>query len=814
MDVEQAQETQKFRGKLYALTEDSAWLDAGTGFTQVVGTGDARRLIFRCEESGKILHDRPIFKGDVYQLQGEGERQTIIVWEDQEDQKDWALSFQDPDGTVEIWEALCNKPQALAEVKRYLPFPSFNTLQELRSKLIFVPPSQREAFANECLNPQFLSDLIETFHSAEDLNSQEETIHLWYVVRGLFFLSNQKLTERYLREDVYEDVLGMLELDDSLPPNKRIMHRQVIKNQVKYNDVLNFEDADVIERIHLNYRLIYLKDIALPRTLDDATFASLVQMIHSNLIVILDHLQKNQVLMQRLLVQVKQEDAQSLLFLQEACRLAKQIPPVQRQVLYDRMAELGLFDSLAVYFSPQSTETGVSSVDDSSQGEVKEHPCLHHAVEVLMLHASHDPSHLRNFLTREGNESGRIVLGALIHFMLIEEDQGVQSQIMEVIRSVMDPISLEHKEKDGRLDVFYERGAFDDLVAPLKAETANSPQACFAQQLVCELVAFAISRHGYRAKVYVIRHGLAQQAARLLCVPQRFLQLAAVRVLRAIVGTKDEAYHRYLMKNGLFAPLLKSFEQCLLPPALGSNLMVSATLELLEFIRSENLKILVEHICGVHGPLLQQYAPKLKTLEGLLLKFQQNLEYKEYPPDQHTAGAPVDGSGSRARPRRMRSPGRDDSGEDDSYFESLDDDGDEERGVPTSDGHHPQSPGSVKSDGAESPGKAGLPGLLGGYEDDDEEAPSDSCHGVKGDAQAAAAVEASEVSPEVANLVNSTEETPCEANLQIVNESTVVTEDIPKGVSEHVDDTDAKVSPEKNLGHVNKRLRTSESSES
>lgn len=37
----------------------------------------------------------------------------------------------------------------------------------------------------------------------------------------------------------------------------------------------------------------------------------------------------------------------------------------------------------------------------------------------------------------------------------------------------------------------------------------------------------------------MIRHGLGQQVCRLLSAPQKYLQLAAVRVLRAIIGTKE-----------------------------------------------------------------------------------------------------------------------------------------------------------------------------------------------------------------------------------------------------------------------------------
>jgi len=772
MDVEVKQ---KFRGKLYALSEDSVWSDAGTGHTSIVGTGDNRRLIFKDEESGETLHDRPVFGSEVYQLQGEGDRQTIIVWEDQEDQKDWALSFQDPDGTTEIFELICNNRE-VAESKRILPLPKIGNLSELGRKLQFVPPSQREPIASECASPKFINELRETFHNSEDLNSDQELTDIFAVAKGIFLLSNQKLTERYLKDDVYEDVLGMLEYDTSLPPSKRIPHREVIKSKVQYNDVISFEDADTVERIHLNYRLLYLKDIVLPRTLDDASFAALVQMIHSNYAVILDHLQKSAKLLQQLIDQVKKQDIPSLLFLQDACRLSRQIPPMQRLALYEKMCELGLYDALAVYFSPDNTaEKDAGS--DAGVKMPKEHPARHHAVEVLLLHVTCDPSSLRNFLTREGSEAGQVVLRALIQLMLREDDQGVQGQISELIRAIMDPSALEGREKDGRLDVFYEHGAFDELVAILRPEEGRpaTPQVCFAQQLACEILAFAVARHGYRAKVFVIRQGLAQQAAQLLSAPQRYLQLAAVRLLRAIVGSKDEAYHRYLISNKLLAPVMKSFEQCLAPPALGTNLMASAVLELLEYIRTENLKILVDHICKNFATLLQLHAPNLKTLEGLLLKHQQNLEYEAFPPDQHTAGAgggATDGSAGRPGQRRVRSPGRDDSGEDDSYFESLDDDGDEDKPAPAE-----GAPVSMPSEG-----QAGLPGLLGGYADDEEEA-------APSNAEATAETTSQEVSQEkTLDAAPPEDEAPTETSETASTETT----------------------SERTLGHVSKRLRTSE----
>jgi len=476
----------------------------------------------------------------------------------------------------------------------------------------------------------------------------------------------------------------MLEYDAGLPMEKRIPHRQVLKVKVQFNHVVTFEDAETLERIHLNYRLQYLKDIVLPRLLDDSSFVSLTQMIHANISLILDHLQKSSQLLETLLVQVQQLDLQSLLFLQDACRLAKHIPPLERQAIYEKMVEHNLFEVLVPFFGEASVAVGTATGGENSGQSDPARP-RHLVVEVLLLSTLNDPAHLRGFLTAEStNGEGRALLRGLIRVLQNEEDQGVQSQALEILKSVMDPTALEHRERDSCLDVFYDRGALDELVEPLReplhgtdGSRSLAPACCFGRQLVCELLAFTVTHHGFRAKAYILRHGVMQQAMRLMAASQRFLQLAPVRLLRSIVGTKDDGYHRYVAKNGLFAPLLRSFQQCLQPPALGGNLLISVTLEVLEFIRIENIKILVDHLCKKHGDLLQAYTPRFKVVEGLLLKHLQNQECEAFPPEQHTAGGPIATSGSvGGRSGRQRSPGREEDDDDEAYFESLDDEDD------------------------------------------------------------------------------------------------------------------------------------------
>lgn len=820
MDVEQTCNKSKYRGKLYKLSGQQSWEDTGTGYVSLVGESNSRRLVFRNEGNGQILHDRPLFSSDVYQLQGESEgAQTIIVWEDSETKGDWALSFQDAEGTTDIWKAIA----AQDEKKLVLPIPQLATLVDLSRALSFVPPSQRESLAAECFSPKFIKGLCDAFHTVEDLGNEEGLSSLWQIAKGIFLLSNQKLTERYLKHDVYEDIVGMLEYDDGLPVEKRIAHRQVLKVKVHFNKVLSFEDAETVERIHLNYRLQYLKDIVLPRLLDDAAFVSLMQMIHSNLAIILDHLQKNTVLLDQLLLQVRQQDLQSLLFLQDLCRLAKQIPPPERQSLYEKLVERNVFEALAQYFSEAYIKTDTGSL------------CARHlAVEVFVLSATNDASHFRRFLTSEESAEGRKLLTALFRLMLTEEDQGIQGQIADMLKAVMDPTNLDQRERENCLDVFYDRGALDELSAPLKVPLdgpkRGSCVANFGRQLACELIGFAVSHHGYRARNYVVRHGIIQHAARLLLAPQRFLQLAPVRLLRIIVGTKDEWYLRYLTKHGIFAPLLQSFQQCLRPPAFGGNVLVSAILDLFEVIRVEDIKILIEHICERHEVALRECGSKFKTLQGLLSRYQHYLEVKAFPPEIHASGGPISRTDGSTQPVNMRSPGREDSDNDEAYFESLDEEDQENSGT-SGGGSGPGEPGVHNAAAAalctgENSGNTALKGLLCSYEDDDGSGSDGRSGGGGGNATEDAAVAADGIncSNNSAVVINSAPESTvllpnvlCSNNESeeghvLTQAHTEQKEGRVRDGTENLPEAKAMAKDvEKSLNHVFKKLKTSPS---
>ena len=610
------------RGKLYVLTgERSAWEDKGTGVVSIIAADEGKKLIVRDEHVADVLlHDRPVLQSDSYRLQGDAAEKSIIVWEDAGIDLDCALSFQDAQSAQQIYSELCG------DNAKKLPFPEVQHLPELARLLTFVLPSQKEAIANECLDERFIAALRQVFHTAEDCYNPQDLIWLWRIARGVFMLANHALTRRYLRHDIFEDTMGMLEFDEGIPEDRRICHRHVLKESVHYKQVLSFQDEELLERIHLNYRLQYLKDHVLARVLDDAAFGSLTQLVIMNNSYLLNYLQQNDALLQQLFDGLKKKDILSLLFLQDACRLAKTMPPGERKLLLDKMLQQQLYPVLLQFLQEEPTPK------DGTEGPVPRHM----AMEVLVSTALTDAAHLRRYLLVSGPE-GSLFLQNLMCLLMGDPDNGVQSQVADILQLVMDPTQITQKSRATFLDALYANNLMDLIAKPLvDLSTSNghrsrlSTSGVYAIQTICELLAFAVAHHGRRPETLITSNNLASKAIRVArSATQRYLLLAPIRLVKAMVSAEDHMYLFHMIDAGIFGSILEIIEESYKPPYMGGGMLASSAIELFETIRMQNAKPLIKDICTTYEGLLRRLAPVFKVAGALLARHEVNLEEAE-----------------------------------------------------------------------------------------------------------------------------------------------------------------------------------------
>ena len=240
----------------------------------------------------------------------------------------------------------------------------------------------------------------------------------------------------------------------------------------------------------------------------------------------------------------------------------------------------------------------------------------------------------------------------LIKCLASDDDPGVQIQCCDILRHLLDPETMEASDKDNFLTLFYDvyvwwvvdplsriplgfvadaetsaAGAAGAASASLLPSSAASPDSSapeaggqkgyslremllllgpvgvppappayaptdserVAFHLVCDLLCSFVQMHAYRIKYFVLRNNIIGLVLRLLRCRDKHLILDAIRFVRTCVGLRDKLYNDYLTNNNVFAEIFAVFRR----NKSRDNLINSAIIELVEFIRAENMPALV-----------------------------------------------------------------------------------------------------------------------------------------------------------------------------------------------------------------------------
>uniref|UniRef100_A0A915KEK1 Serine/threonine-protein phosphatase 4 regulatory subunit 3-like central domain-containing protein n=1 Tax=Romanomermis culicivorax TaxID=13658 RepID=A0A915KEK1_ROMCU len=170
------------------------------------------------------------------------------------------------------------------------------------------------------------------------------------------------------------------------------------------------------------------------------------------------------------------------------------------------------------------------------------------------------------------------------------------------------------------------------LVAPL-LEAVPSPtrpddvlkkddyHTCQILNIVLDLLTFCIEHHSFQMRTYLVNKNLLKLMLFLLKSKHKFLSLSALRLFRRIVQLKDNMYNNHIMKEQLFVHIAKCFQR----NGPKYNLLNSAMLELFEFIRTEDIHMLVADIVENYFDYFKDVM-YVKTFTALKLRHDQYLE--------------------------------------------------------------------------------------------------------------------------------------------------------------------------------------------
>lgn len=702
------------RVKVYRLNGDGKWDDQGTGHVTVdyLERSEEPGLFVIDEEDNETLLFHRICADDIYRKQED----TIISWNDPEYSTELALSFQETTGCSYIWDHISNVQRnmhfdtlnnesytTVNSELRELPTVELSTLPLVLKIVVESGISDQMRMTDLILQDQdFFRKLMDAFRICEDLDNNDGLHMIFKIVKGIILLNSPQIFDKLFADELIMDVIGSLEYDPDSSHVQR--HRAYLKDHAIFKEAIPIKDPAVLSKIHLSHRVGFLKDVILPRVLDDATVASLSSLIHSNNAMVVSLLKDDNTFIQELFSRLRSSTTSAeskedlVLFLHEFCSLSKSLQMVQQHRLFRDLVGEGIFDIIA----------------DVLRGEDKKLMLI--GTDILLLFINQDPSLLRSYVTQQ---EGSPLLGLLIKGMITDFEDDMHCQFLEIVRSLLDSYAS-GPQRDSIIDFFYEKH-FGELVevltssCPVNGSDSKSAvcNGCPNNQIrtkpeillsICELLCFCVLHHPYRIKCNFLLNNVIDKILCLIRRREKYLAVAAVRFMRTLISQKDEHLMNHIMKNNLLKPVVETFVR----NGDRDNLLNSAILELFEYIWKEGLKMLLKYLVSSFWDQLVKFE-NLASIQSLKIKYEQSLEE-------------VDANNSvNALESRRRMDERALEKEEEDYFNEDSDEEDSSSGSTT------RSP-SVQSQSASSngstPGQPAIGMRSGGlvdYEDDEDD---------------------------------------------------------------------------------------------
>lgn len=489
----------------------------------------------------------------------------------------------------------------------------------------------------------------------------------------------------------------------------------------RFKHVFDFGEGKLMAAIHHSFRVQFMKDVVLPRYLNEEAYASIVFMVRCSFAEIVEGLEADALFLPQLMAALSPSPMKGrvvslLKLIKEYLALAKTSATGRQLAIYqpDAFASLVTFlrDILRLDSDPDSRDTTDDSNDETNGDALEEAQFL--ASEIILSIIQYDTNLIRTHTLSLSKASPPLPLTDHLLCAIIDKCNDLRCplalrwQLVAILRNLLDnsaPLgAVLAISNDDFLNFFYpdfalrllsplidlDLSAIDQdrdgnkmdvggISSALKVSThpTTTRKNCLSvvkqgMQKVklarahgdllyntCELLITFIIQHKYRIKYLLFKSFIIHNALSLLHCLDRSLRLCALRTIRTMLSTQDDFYFRFLIKQSLFKTILD--EAISLPPS-TDNALTSAIIDLFLVLRDRKFKIVLNHLIECHR----------RDLERISF----------YPIGKMLMAAVAESTSYRLDANRLDDDREEGVGgaSEEAYFSNLDDDGEEVEG--------------------------------------------------------------------------------------------------------------------------------------
>jgi hypothetical protein len=229
------------------------------------------------------------------------------------------------------------------------------------------------------------------------------------------------------------------------------------------------------------------------------------------------------------------------------------------------------------------------------------------------------------------------ILYVIIRCLVTETNTAIIEHLEDTLKTILDTEKqLENRiEMEKFLNLFYDHYIhwltvpFHEKFRHLKLPMIQTPSRCVtsslsasAGQAIIELLCLCVRNHAYKMKYFIMRNNLLSTCVSILDRKERHLYLSVMKLLRTVITTKEDFYLRHIVKGDLLKEIFHLLEK----NASKDNLITSTIVELVEFIRTENIRILVTYIMDKYSHCFENLT-HVDVYDRIVLRHEQNQSY-------------------------------------------------------------------------------------------------------------------------------------------------------------------------------------------
>ena len=396
---------------------------------------------------------------------------------------------------------------------------------------------------------------------------------------------------------------------------------------------MNFDDSEVIDKIHLNYRLIYLKDTALATGLDEGNTQVISNLIINNNSDLIHSILLDQDSINKVFHQLEDSDMnvrkEAISFLSEIFSISKSLQ------MQGRINLLSSFKNIKEFNMSIFIRNCIKLKDDILNGEEKSQESIEEAeklivncLDILQNYLQSFPINLTDLCcSSTNNDELRKLFESLTGFMISSDSQGMKLQIHELLKFLL--------ENDNSIGTAFYESSFPAFSKYLSEEMKENDRdhndlVDLTKSLIVDLINKSIVEDNYNTKGFIDKHDILVKISGMVKFNSKIQNMTILKFYKCLIASNFKPYITEIIKLNLCYVIAEVYEKI----ENKKNMVASIALDLFNTIEKKEHYDLAKHLCDkyeiVH-PFLKNAAEKYKEKVGFYYNsnFYQSSEMKK-----------------------------------------------------------------------------------------------------------------------------------------------------------------------------------------